>query len=56
MVSAIPRIRAYLKEVVIPNVKAIFANIRQNKKHKDYFDENKFKGKIIDEVFEVIEA
>jgi uncharacterized protein (DUF362 family) len=56
MTSAIPRIRAHLKEVVIPNVRATFANIRQNKKYKDHFDENRFKEKIVDEVFELIET
>lgn len=56
MALAIPKIRSHLNDSMIPKVKAIFEDIRQNKKHKDNFDENKFKEQIFDDVFETIET
>ena len=55
MAAATPRIRALFKDVVIPEIKKTFNEIRQNKKHHEFFDENKFKEKIFDEIFELIE-
>ncbi len=43
MQAAIPRIRAHLADKVIPDVKGIFNDIREKKKHHDYIDENTFK-------------
>jgi hypothetical protein len=55
LMEAKPKIRADLTDVVVPKVKAIFKEIRENKKHHDFFDENKFKEKIFNDVFDFIE-
>ena len=55
MKDAIPKIRADLSDVVVPKVKAIFKEIRENKKHHNFFDENKFKENIFNDVFDLIE-
>jgi hypothetical protein len=55
MKDGMPKIKADLRVVVVPKVKAIFKEIRENKKHHDFYDENKFKEKIFNDVFDFIE-
>lgn len=45
-----------MNDEVVPKVKEIFNDFREDKKKNNCFDENEFKQKIFNKIFDVIEA